>query len=167
MYGCCRACRFLFDTGKPLLYFWLLKKQTTIPEIFMAPKATNQFVSSVLLLGLSATSFACIGETMDQAIMRYGEAVQRETFDGKEYYLFKQNGFSILAHFNEGKIDVVGYGKDSGEQLTSEEINTFLKANNGDQPMKKQGPNAWVGNNVIAVYHKKGVVWHLAIMAHK
>ena len=74
--------------------------------------------------------------------------------------------FNILAHFNEGKIDVIGYGKESGEQLTSEEINTFLKANNGDQPMKKQGPNAWVGNNVIAVYHKEGAAWHLAIMAH-
>jgi hypothetical protein len=134
----------------------------------MAPKGTNQFVSSVLLLiGISATSFACIGETMDEAIMRYGEAVQHETVDGKEYYLFKQNGFNILAHFNEGKIDVVGYGKESGEQLNSEEINTFLKANNGDQPMKKQGPNAWVGNNVIAVYDQKGIVWHLAIMAHK
>ena len=134
----------------------------------MAPKATNQFVSSVLfLLGLSATTFACIGETMDEAIMRYGEAVQHETVDGKEYYLFKQNGFNILAHFTEGKIDVVGYGKESGEQLTSEEINTFLKANNGDQPMKKQGPNAWVGNNVIALYHKEGDAWHLAIIAHE
>ena len=134
----------------------------------MAPKATNQFVSSVLLLlGLSATSFACIGETMDEAIMRYGEAVQHETVDGKEYYLFNQNGFNILAHFNEGKIDVIGYGKESGEQLTSEEINTFLKANNGDQPMKKQGPNAWVGNNLLALYHKEGGAWHLAIMAHE
>jgi hypothetical protein len=133
----------------------------------MAPKATNQFVSSVLLLllGLSATSFACIGETMDEAIMRYGEAVQHEIVHSKKYYLFNQNGFNILAHFTEGKIDVIAYGKESGEQLTSEEINTFLKANNGDQPMKKQGPNAWAGNNVIAMYHKEGAAWHLAIMA--
>jgi hypothetical protein len=50
-----------------------------------------------------------------------------------------------LAHFTEGKIDVIAYGKESGEQLTSGEINTFLKANNGNQPMKKQGPNAWGG----------------------
>ena len=132
----------------------------------MAPKATNQFVSSVFfLLGLSATTFARIGETMDEAIMRYGEAVQHEIVHSKEYYLFNQNGFNILAHFTEGKIDVIAYGKESGEQLTSEEINTFLKANNGDQPMKKQGPNAWVGNNVIAMYHKEGAAWHLAIMA--
>jgi len=47
--------------------------------------------------------------------------------------------FKILAHFNEGNIDVIGSAKESGEQLTSEEINSFLKANNGDQPMKKQG----------------------------
>jgi hypothetical protein len=70
------------------------------------------------------------------------------------------------AHFNHGKIDAIGYGKESGEQLTSEEINTFLKANNGDQPIKKQRPNAWVGNNVIAEYHKEGAAWRLAIMAH-
>jgi len=60
----------------------------------MAPKATNQFVSSVFfLLGLSATTFACIDETMDEAIMRYGEAVQHEIVHSKEYYLFNQNGF--------------------------------------------------------------------------
>jgi len=104
---------------------------------------------------------------MDEAIMRYGEAVQHEIVHSKEYYLFNQNGFNILAHFTEGKIDVIAYGKESGEQLTSEEINTFLKANNGDQPMKKQGPNAWVGNNMIALYHKEGGAWHLAIMAHE
>jgi hypothetical protein len=146
-----------------------LGKRSTIPEISVAPKATNQFVSSVLLLllGLNATSFACIGETMDEAIMRYGEAVQHEIVGGKEYYLFNQNGFNILAHFNEGKIDVIGYGKESGERLTSEEINTFLKVNNGDQPMNKQGPNAWVGNNVIAMYKQEGGAWHLSIIVHK
>jgi hypothetical protein len=97
--------------------------------------------------------------------MRYGEAVQHEIVHSKEYYLFNQNGFNILTHFTGGKIDVIAYGKESGEQLTSEEINTFLKANNGDQPMKKQGPNAWVGNNVIAMYHKEGAAWRLPIMA--
>jgi hypothetical protein len=84
--------------------------------------------------------------------------------DGKEYYLFNQNGFNILAHFNEGKIDVIGYGKESGEQLTSEEINTFLKANNGDQSMKKQGPNAWVGNNIDCPVSQRG--WCMAPSHH-
>ena len=41
----------------------------------MAPKVTNLFVSSALLLGLSVTSFARIGETMDEAVKRYGEVV--------------------------------------------------------------------------------------------
>ena len=40
--------------------------------ISMAPKVTNLFVSSALLLGLSVTSFARIGETMDEAVKRYG-----------------------------------------------------------------------------------------------
>jgi hypothetical protein len=54
---------------------------------------------------------------MDEAIMRYGEAVQHEIVHSKEYYLFNQNGFNILAHFTEGKTDVIAYGKESGEQL--------------------------------------------------
>ena len=72
-----------------------------------------------------------------------------------------------MAHFSEEKIDVIGYGKESGEQLTSEKIHTFLKVNNGDQPMNKQGPNAWVGNAVIAMYNKEGGAWHLSIIVHK
>jgi hypothetical protein len=78
-----KGARFLFDTVKAFWYFWLLGKQSTIPEMSMAPKATNRVSSVVLLLGLSVTSFACIGETMDEAIMRYGEAIQHETVDNQ------------------------------------------------------------------------------------
>jgi hypothetical protein len=41
----------------------------------MAPKGTNLFVSSLFLLGLSVTSFARIGETMEEAVQRYGPVV--------------------------------------------------------------------------------------------
>jgi hypothetical protein len=41
-----------------------------------------------ILVGLSVTSSARIGETMDEAVKRYGQVVQHETMDGKEYYLF-------------------------------------------------------------------------------
>jgi hypothetical protein len=63
----------------------------------MAPKGTNLFVSSLLLLGLSITSFARIGETMHEAVKRYGEVVRRETIQGREFYSFEKNGF----HRNE------------------------------------------------------------------
>jgi hypothetical protein len=41
----------------------------------MAPKA-NLFVSGLLLLGLTVSSFARIGETMDEAVKRYGEVIR-------------------------------------------------------------------------------------------
>jgi hypothetical protein len=72
-----------------------------------------------------------------------------------------------LAHFNEGKIDVIGYANESGKKLTPEEIDSFLRANNHGRSMNKKGPNAWVGDDVVAMYHKEGGLWHLAIIAHE
>ena len=77
--------------------------------ISMAPKVTNLFVSSALLLGLSVTSFARIGETMDEAVKRYGKVVGHERIHGEEYHLFEKDGFHILAHFYDGKIDRILY----------------------------------------------------------
>ena len=60
----------------------------------MVPEGTNLFVLSLLLvLGLSVTSFARIGETMEEAVKRYGEVVRRETIQGREFYSFEKNGF--------------------------------------------------------------------------
>ena len=56
----------------------------------MAPKVTNLFVSSALLLGLSVTSFARIGETMDEAVKRYGEVVDHGIAHGEKLYSFKK-----------------------------------------------------------------------------
>ena len=94
----------------------------------MAPKAKNVFVSS-LLLGLSVTSFARIGETMDEAVKRYGEVVHHGNIHGEEVYSFTKNGFNILAHFHGGKIDRILYSRESRGKLSAEEIDTFLRAN--------------------------------------
>jgi hypothetical protein len=56
----------------------------------MAPKVTNLFVSSALLLALSVTSFARIGETMDEAVKRYGDVVHHGITHGEELYSFKK-----------------------------------------------------------------------------
>jgi hypothetical protein len=61
----------------------------------MAPKA-NLFVSSLLLLGLTVPCFARIGETMDEAVERYGEVIRHGNIHGEELYSFKKNGFNIL-----------------------------------------------------------------------
>jgi len=133
----------------------------------MAPKGTNLFVSSLLfVLGLSVTSFARIGETMDEAVKRYGEVVRRETIQGREFYSFEKNGFHILAHFHDEKIDRILYGRESGRKLTHEEIDTFLKANNHGHLMNEDLPYVWVGKNVAATYSKwPRHAWHLDIKA--
>jgi hypothetical protein len=97
--------------------------------ISMAPKAKNVFVSSLLLFGLSVTSFARIGETMDEAVKRYGEVVHHGNIHGEEVYSFTKNGFNILAHFHGGKIDRILYSRESRGKLSDEEIDTFLRAN--------------------------------------
>jgi hypothetical protein len=138
-------------------YFWLLKTA-------MEAKAVNLFVSSVLLvLGLSVTSFARVGETMYEAIRRYGNVVRHATIEGEELYSFNKNGFIVIAHFYDGKIDHIMYGKPSGEKLTPEEIDTFLKANNSGRPMEEALRHLWVGKNVSATYSKDGKYWHLNI----
>ena len=82
--------------------------------ISMAPKA-NLFVSGLLLLlGLTAPSFARIGETMDEAVKRYGEVIRHGNIHGEELYSFKKSGFNILAHFHAGKIDRIMYSREWG-----------------------------------------------------
>jgi hypothetical protein len=108
---------------EPFWYFWLLGNN--LPR----PKAKNVFVSSLLLLGLSVTSFARIGETMDEAVKRYGEVVHHGNIHGEEVYSFTKNGFNILAHFHGGKIDRILYRRESRGKLSDEEIDTFLRAN--------------------------------------
>ena len=51
----------------------------------MAPKAKYLFVSGLLLLaGLTAPSFGRIGETMDEAVKRYGEVIRHGNIHGEE-----------------------------------------------------------------------------------
>jgi hypothetical protein len=134
--------------------------------ISMAPKVTNLFVSSALLLGLSVTSFARIGETMDEAVNRYGDVVHHGIAHGENLYSFKKNGFNILAHFHEGKIDRIMYSSESGRKLTDEEIDTFLKANNHGRPMNEDLPYIWVGKDAAATYSKwPRDTWHLDVKA--
>jgi hypothetical protein len=126
----------------------------------------NAFASSAILLGLSVSSFARIGETMEEAVTRYGPVVHHDTIQGEKYSLFKKNGFHILAHFHDGKIDHILYSSESGEKLTHEEIDTFLKANSGGRLMNEDLPYLWVGKDASATYSKwSGDAWHLDIKA--
>ena len=126
----------------------------------------SMYVASIVLLSLSVPSLSRIGETMDQAVKRYGRVVSHETIHGAEVYSFEKNGFHILAHFHSGKIDRVVYNSESRQKLTDEEIATFLKANNHGHPMNEDLPYIWVGKHVAATYSKwPRDVWHLDIKA--
>jgi len=58
----------------------------------------------------------------------------------------------------KGKDDT---SRKSGEKLTHEEIDTFLKANNGGHLMNEDSPYVWVGKHVTATYYKwPRQAWH-------
>ena len=104
---------------------------------------------------------------MDEAVKRYGEVLHRDTVEGEEIYGFIKNGFLIIAHFREGKIDVISYAKgpDGKQKLTPSEINTFLKVNNNGRLRKKEGSNAWSGKNgTVAGFAQEDGMWILAIV---
>ena len=126
----------------------------------------NLFVSSAFFLAFSVTSFARIGETMAEAVKRYGKVVSHDTIHGEKFYSFEKNGFHIVAHFHDGKIDRILYSHESGQKLTHEEIDTFLKANNGGRLMNEDLPYIWVGKDVAATYSKwPRHAWRLDIKA--
>jgi hypothetical protein len=124
------------------------------------------FVSGALFLALTVTSFARIGETMTEAVKRYGKVVGHDTIHGETFYSFEKNGFHVLVHFHDRTIDRILYRQESGRKLTHEEIDTFLKANNGGRLMNEDLPYLWVGKDASATYSKwPGAAWHLDIKA--
>jgi hypothetical protein len=127
----------------------------------------NLLVSSVIFLGLSVPSFARIGETMDQAVKRYGRVLYHKT-DGEEFYGFHKSGLMVMAHFADGKIDSITYAKapNGKKKLTPTEIKTLLKANNGGRAMKELGPDGWSGDNglLAASEHSEEGMWILAFV---
>jgi len=126
----------------------------------------NPFVSSALFFAFSVTSFARVGETLAEAVKRYGKVVSHDTIHGEQFYSFEKNGFHILVHFHDGKIDRILYNSQSRAKLTHEEIDTFLKANNGGRLMNEDLPYLWVGKDASATYSKwPGAAWHLDIKA--
>ena len=126
----------------------------------------NLFASSVVLFSLGLHAFARIGETMEEAVKRYGPVFQQETIQGEKYSSFRKNGFRILAHFHDGKIDHILYNSEFRAKLTHEEIDAFLKANNHGRLMNEDLPYLWVGKDASATYSKwpRGA-WHLDIKA--
>ena len=104
----------------------------------------------LFLLGVANISQARIGDTLQEAIERYGKVVNKAP--GDEFVMFKEASYYITAHLHDDKTDAITYAKTGSESSTKgafsdEEIETLLRINgNGqtwDRSRSKAGLYEW------------------------
>ncbi|MBV8173192.1 MAG: hypothetical protein JO151_01345 [Verrucomicrobia bacterium] len=104
----------------------------------------------LFLLGVANISQARIGDTLQEAIKRYGKVVNKAP--GDEFVMFKEASYYITAHLHDDKTDAITYAKTGSESSTKgafsdEEIEMLLRINgNGqtwDQSKTKPGVYEW------------------------
>ena len=82
------------------------------------------------IAAITISAHARIGETLDEATLRYGIATQLGE-DG--WRMFHKGNFQINVQFYQGKIDKIEYLKVKASggtvELSEVEVNNFLKAN--------------------------------------
>src|SRR5258705_2187448 len=86
----------------------------------------------LLLLGVANICQARIGDTLEEAIERYGKSVHKAS--ANEFAMFKESSYYITAHFHDGKTDAITYVKTGSESSTKgafsdDEIEMLLKIN--------------------------------------
>jgi len=91
-----------------------------------------------LLLAISTSAVARIGETPKECEKRYGPRAS----SSDEGDLFEKGEFVILITFFEGKADRIAYGKKKDKrgqhgEFSDNEIEQLLKANSGGREWKK------------------------------
>jgi hypothetical protein len=104
---------------------------------------------------ITTSSYARIGETLDQAIKRYGSPQILQSADGGEWARFYKGEFGIDVRFYEGKIDTIEYVKLLREhdrpiqtiKLSEVEIGNFLKANYPGT-WTREGYQTWIASNI-------------------
>ena len=104
----------------------------------------------LLLLGVANICQARIGDTLEEAIERYGKPVHKAS--AAEFAMFKEASYYITAHFHDGKTDAITYvkaasGSSTKGAFSDDEIEMLLKINgNGqtwDQSKVKAGLQEW------------------------
>ena len=113
--------------------------------------AARRLLTIVLfLLGVANISQARIGDTLQEAIERYGKVVNKA--HGDEFVMFKMASYYITAHLHDDKTDAITYAKTGSESSTKgafsdEEMETLLRINgNGqtwDRSRTKAGLYEW------------------------
>src|SRR5271166_6053076 len=99
----------------------------------------------LLLLGVANICQARIGDTLEEAIERYGKPVHKASAD--EFAMFKEASYYITAHFHDGKTDAITYVKAGSESSTKgafsdDEIQMLLKINGSGQTWERSKAKA-------------------------
>lgn len=90
----------------------------------------------VLLLGLSISAHAVIGETPEECQERYGKPTH-ESKDGETTFrVYEKNDISVAVHFWKGVAHSVGYTVKRGAKLPKKTLNALLEMNKGDSEWK-------------------------------
>ena len=99
----------------------------------------------LLLLGVANICQARIGDTLEEAIERYGKPVHKASAD--EFAMFKEASYYITAHFRDGETDAITYVKAGSESSTKgafsdDEIEMLLKINGSGQKWERSKAKA-------------------------
>ena len=100
-----------------------------------------------ILLFLEAANIcqARIGDTLEEAIQRYGKVVSKASTE--EFAMFKEASYYITAHFHDDKTDAITYVKAGSESSTKgsfsdDEIEMLLRINGNGQTWERSKANA-------------------------
>jgi hypothetical protein len=100
---------------------------------------------TLVLLGVANICRARIGDTLKEAIERYGKPVHKASAD--EFAMFKEASYYITAHFHDAKTDAITYVKAGSESSTKgafsdDEIQMLLKINGDGQTWERSKAKA-------------------------
>lgn len=117
----------------------------------------------ILVLGVSASAFARIGETTEQVDRRYGAPLET-TKDKGESRRYSFRGFTVLVNFERGISQCEVYQKKDISRMTEAEIKGLLGANAGGSAWRDdadEGSDTYIyrskdGRSRIAIYNLRG-----------
>ena len=101
-------------------------------------------LSILLFLEVANICQARIGDTLEEAIQRYGKVVRKAS--AEEFAMFKDASYYITAHFHDDKTDAVTYVKAGSESSTKgsfsdDEIEMLLRINGNGQTWERSKAN--------------------------
>ena len=104
------------------------------------PHLSESLILLLLLLGVTNICQARIGDTLEEAIERYGKPLHKASAD--EFAMFKEVSYYITAHFRDDKTDAITYVKVGSESSTKgafsdDEIEMLLKINGNGQTWER------------------------------